>query len=774
MPKSFAPKDVELLGYADAQVRDTTDDLGYTMIDATAVGGLETIRTQFVYLKSKCTREDAKSAASQLDPTVSAHVVTPPSLRLDDRQLRRIFGSTARVSSHEELVWQALSTVFANYLASLSDIHVDDHFIPPRSVDNSIGDALVQQLVQYMSGQTSNEHGTLRVLSAHAGVGKTTVSRYLMRKLLDSAATYRTIPIYVESEHWRKLDLSKVDGLWDVIDASLREMSPNLALSEPLFRHALSQGYLSFVFDGFDELCGHDRFNPVDILNELAAIEYQSEARILLTTRTLFWNSRLNDIPGNVAVWEMDAFNAHQAKGYLRKVFGENTDDSRLAQRLYGQLSQETSTPRERVGTVRAQFVNLPLCVRMIADFVERGGSSIGLEGNLPVLQRILMALCEREIGRQGLATPVEHQLESLRDVAIAYHDDINPQFDIADLFLHVHGFNEQDREKAMDHALVVQSHGDTGDREYRFRYDFLGPHLRAVTIAKWILDTEAGTPSLDVLQVMAKEAEGKGHVLEQLVMLLAPEDADRAMEKCRTVSERDERAAGFVFHVAQALLLRDSEIKTGEERARRLFSGLDGKAIWSGTVRKRTFRGLLEGMDLRNVTFTGCRFISVIFKNCTTNGGTAFDECHFEGDLRFEKGEGWRGVDLRRCRMMAPTDAVWENVLHRKTVDHSERVGQLLRIGLSKFWRHGRVKKSLRVDDWGKGGLGRYEEAGQVLEEMVRAGLVKRTHISGVEEGGVVFDADSIRDLQNYMDNRQRSGKIREVYDRLVERRRR
>ena len=59
-------------------------------------------------------------------------------------------------------------------------------------------------------------------------------------------------------------------------------------------------------------------------------------------------------------------------------------------------------------------------------------------------------------------------------------------------------------------------------------------------------------------------------------------------------------------------------------------------------------------------------------------------------------------------------------------------------------------------------------------LEEMVGAGLVHETHISGVEEGGVSFDEASIRDLQNYMDNQQKSGKIKLVYDRLLENMRR
>ena len=557
--------------------------------------------------------------------------------------------------------------------------------------------------------------------------------------------------------------------MWDVIDASLREMSPHLALAEPLFRHALGQGYLSFVFDGFDELCGHDPFDPMLVLEELAAIASESEARILLTTRTLFWNARLSGVPENVYVWHMDAFNTQQARGYLRGVFGERTTKNNVAQDLYGQLLRESSTPAQHTGFVRAQFVNLPLCVRMLADFVENDGTSINSdEEDVPVLQKILLAICEREIARQGLVTPVGNQLESFRDVAVTYHDEINPQFELDDLFLSVRGFEARDLEKVADHALLIQTYGTAGEGRYCFRYDFLGPHLRAVTVAHWIVDTGQDVgPSEDARRIMESEAEGKGHVLEQVAMFLAPQDAGQTMAKCRWLATRSERASSFLFHVAQALLRRDPEVRTGRDRTRALCSS-------TKQVEARTFRGLIDGLDLRGVTFVGCKFISVIFRNCTADGTTLFTECGFEGDLRFERGSGWRRVDVRGCQMRYPTDAVWEDVLGRETVDQAARVEELLRTGLRKFWRHGRVKKYLRIGEWKKGALGRFGEAERVLEEMLRVALVERAGIRGTDEGGVGFDKASIRDLQNYMDNQQKSGKIRLVYERLLENMRR
>ena len=159
MAKTFAPKDVELLGYSTAIAHD--DEHGaYTVIDATANIGLETVRTQFVYLKSKSTQEDARLAARRLPREVPVHVIKPNSSRIGDRQLRNIFGTTLRsIRSHEDLIWEKLENMFTKYLDSLSNVHNEEHFIPPRSRDPLISDQLVSKLIEHMSGRGKASHG---------------------------------------------------------------------------------------------------------------------------------------------------------------------------------------------------------------------------------------------------------------------------------------------------------------------------------------------------------------------------------------------------------------------------------------------------------------------------------------------------------------------------------------------------------------------------------------------------------------------------------------
>lgn len=770
MTKTFTPRDVELLGYSTATIACEDERGGFAVIDATGSLGLETIRVQFIYLKSKCTQDGARFAAGKVskDAYASVYVVKPNSSRLKDDQLRNIFGVNVSIRSHEDLIWEKLGNMFTKYLESLSDVHREEHFIAPRSKDPRDFD-LMSKLIDYMSGKSDLDNGELTVLSADAGVGKTTVARHLIRQLVDNAARCKTIPIYIEAEHWRKLDLGKADGLWDVIATSLREMSPNLMLAEPLFRHDLSQGYLSFVFDGFDELCSHEIFDPRIVLGELADIASESEARILLTTRTLFWEARIDDEFPNVTIWKMDAFNVQQARDYLRKCFRKHEEKKSIAQELYSQLLRESSTPRQNVGSVHAQFVNLPLCARMLADFVENDGTSLGAAESIPILQRMLASICDREITRQGLATSVENQMESFRDMAVAYHDDINPRFEVDDLFLSENGFDGKDFSKVSDHALVTQS---DSEGKFRLRYDFLGPHLRAVSIGNWIRNSMGNLEPApqDIVKIMEKEMEGKGHVLEQMAMVLDPqEDFVAVSGKCRLIRSSNERAASFLFHVAQSLVARDSDIKTAEERVHKLFAGITDQRIWSRRLSGWTFRGRVEGLDLRRVSFTDCKFISVNFKNCLAGESTVFDDCIFEGDLEFEPRTGWRQVAVRSCHMRYPTDVTWEAVLERKSGDYSKRVEEILRIGLRKFWRNGRIKKSLRINDWKKGGLSQSKEATMLFEIMLSVGLLEKVHISGVEEGGVVLDQSSVRDLQNYMDNQQKSGKVRRVHDRLL-----
>ena len=766
MPTTFTKNDIELLGYSDPRERPVHDQAPYTIFEAIAVAGLEQITTRFIYLKSTCTLNQARAARRESDPIPHhTYLIKPASLRLSNTRLNELFDGAVSIREHEELIWNKLKTVFAQYLESLSEVPVETYFVSPRSPDREIGENLEETLFDYMKGGRQKDNGTLLVLSAPAGVGKTTLSRYLIHSLSQQVARVKTIPIYVEAQHWGKLHLESIDELWDVIDNSLRVFSSGLSLREELFFHALRQGYISFVFDGFDELCGHKN-SPLDavvVLQQLTNIAAKSEARILVTTRTLYWATEIETPPENVRVVELDSFNTQQAKGYFSKYFRTSPRRRTQATQLYSDLLAPTFQPRDS-GGARSQFVNLPLCVAMVAAYVRHGGGPISADSRRDLLESVLLSICAREQERKNLNTTPERQLLSFQEIAILDEENMNPRFDFE--LLEATEFEKGDVRKVLDHPFLQSIDG----RVYGFSYDFLGPYFRALFLARVLRTSSEELHRLS--GVMAREADGKGYVAEQLSALLGPEMIQSVGSAARRISQKSPEAGSFLVHICKNLVDEDSSIVTNSERSRVLFEAIGcSSGNQKRTIRGWSFFGTFDRFDFSNVSFLQCRFVDVSFRSCAADESTHFEDCVFSGDLEIASSSrsGWAAVRVADCRLSFPTDVVWEEVLGRNLGSKKDQMLKVLRAAMGRFWYHGRPRISMRLDDWNKGILGNLGLSRRVLDVMLKVGLVRRITISGVSEGGIAFDKSSMRDLQSYMDNQQLQGKIKEVFEVLV-----
>ena len=775
MPRQFNKDDVRLLDYESVELKhDEPDEL--SVYDAVAKAGADRVMHRFIYLKSRCSQNGAKQAVGYLsEAPVPAKTYGVKASSLDSRAVLDIVGRAGcTLQSHEDLIWQQLSDVFSTYLESLkTDMAVAPNFMQPylRGLKQGRPKAL-PLIMRYMQGREPG--GNVRVLSAHAGVGKTTLARYLVRELARRCDQSRIIPIFVEAHHWERLDLGQIDGLWEIIKNSLdvidRTNECSRRLSADLFQHALRQGYLSFVFDGFDELCGSEVFDADSVLKELAYMARESEARVLVTTRTLFWDAQIHAPPKNVSVWSLDSFNSQQAHGYFRDVFGQNQPATKVAKSLYSQLRKESQTPPEHTGSVRDQFVNLPLCIRMIADFVEPHTADQATIPPTPpgksVLQGMLLGFCEREMRRIGIVSSAQGQLASFVDRAVE-SDQLNPVFNVEDLIYTAGGIDENDLERLDRHGLLDH---EPGSAQYRFRYDFLGPHLRAVAVAEWLTvrGNLASFEPTHLSKIMRGEAEGQGFVFEQLLTLLGPGSVDAVMSQGRKL-RGDGPAGSFVFHLARELLARRQ--LPDEEVTRTLLAGLSGVSpeTWDGVLSGWEFRGTLENLHLAGVKLDRCRFRDVVFRQCVVDGQTTFSGCDFDGDLRFESSgydrkNNWARVTISEChKKSAAARIAWSDILGGHAASREESATEVLRIGLEKFWYSGQIRQKLRHDDWSKGLLGRTNRSEPLLDRMRKAGLVDID-----QRNRIVFDSGSFRDLQNYMDNAQLSGRIRDVYELL------
>lgn len=749
MPRTFQQEDTKLLGYGGAST--VHDEPSYTVIDAEAQAGLEAITTRFIYLKSNCSRTTVDDALRRFNTRANLHLLQPASGKMPQK-----FGSHL-INQLEDLVWQRLvDQYFGDYLRdSPIGIVTDEHFIRPI---DSEGSDVMSTLTQYMIGSDRNDDGVLMVMSADAGVGKTTVSRTLFQELIEKASRTKTIPIYVEAQHWKD-QLRATSSFYDVIQSSLALLGAK-SLPEDMFFHALGKGYLSFIFDGFDELCSYqyDSFDPLDILDQLPISE-GSEARILITTRSGFWKASVAGVvrTSHTSTVSLVPFNTQQSKGYFRDVFGQGTPEYGQAESLHKEL-QKSTHPLEHTGSIRDEIFNLPFCVRVLADYVKDGGSlmiwrnlSMGMgQGGL---YRLFLAICERERTRQRLASQADEQVLSFLDVVAAY-DTPQPHFDLDDLFLLEGGFREVDKGKIGEHALLQRRGPDV----FCFKYEFLAPYLRALGVRSALID-ETLVMQRGLVKVLERERGGEGEVSENLSKILHWNNLEAVVRRCHSaVAKKNFSLASFFFNLGLDLSRYSTAIPSDAARTEALFLGR--KVVgWH-------FYGNIENLDLTDVTFKECYFRDVKFRRCTVSEKTTFDACVFEGSLVMSPRSKWSEVNyMESCKAVFPADASWEQVLKRAVGKRGERVDMLLNIALRKFWYRGRFKASIAKANWHRGWLGQTHEAKRVLGAMIKAGLISEVPISGMDNGGYAFDRSAVADLQSYMDGKHKSGKVRAVF---------
>jgi hypothetical protein len=107
----------------------------------------------------------------------------------------------------------------------------------------------------------------------------------------------------------------------------------------------------------------------------------------------------------------------------------------------------------------------------------------------------------------------------------------------------------------------------------------------------------------------------------------------------------------------------------------------------------------------------------------------------------------------------------VWNSILEDGSEVGEEVIKEAIHSALGKFWYYGKLRGSITIQDWKKGVLGRLGFANRMLKAMTKCGLVEEIPISGVSEGGIAFCREAVPDLQQFMDNRQLVGRVRDLF---------
>ena len=773
MARTLTESDLRLQGYSEVEKPEGLDTPAWSVWIARGHMGPRTVEARFIYLKSSCNVAQAEDALRHA--AGETYVVLPKNRREQLKRIESLAPAGVKVMVLEDMTWDYTKRAFEKYLDGLvSWIPQVSHFVTPRP-DNDAKADLGDDIKNWIVTSDATGERQVRVIRAPAGVGKTTVARHLTRQIASAVDRYRKIPIYVEASHWSRLAMESLSSLWITIDQSIRQFDPGLRLDEAMFEQLLQQGAIVFIFDGFDELCGHrlSPLSPTEVLREiLEGVASETDARILLTSRTQYWLAEVGDAFPQIEPLDLATFNKQQALDYFQKRFAKDQAKRERATSLFGNLRAENvpKTP----GGGQEQIVYHPFVITMVADAVDDEGDDDSLVLDPDAESRsqmlgILRAFCQREVRRRNMVTSADGQIEALQTIAVELFLSGADSFSADDLL--IAGFDERDAGLLKDHPLLEVA----GDRAFRLRYEFMQPLLVARHLVSAIQQVAAsGRPWPDQSLRIADELySGKNNVLEHIQQLW-PEAAAAGIigEAMKRLPGTNRKCRSLLFHVATRVSDRDRPGLSRAERADDIFTSLGaGTRDASGVliVSGLPVFGTIANLDLRKTTFRDCYFRDVQFSKCEVDSTTIFDRCTFEGDFAIVgAGQGWQEIVAEHCTFDRTAKVGFDDLTTGGQGRDEAVVRDALTAALQKFWASGRLVETVAVGNWKKGRMGHLQIAARTKEALIRTELITEVSTAGVRDGCLKLDRGAIAEVQQFLDSGHLAGKVKAAYEML------
>lgn len=750
MQEQLTSASLELLGFA--KPRQTHSTQFSDVFIATRNTGLEDQDFQFVYIKSKTSRSDLTSV--KIDSRLTTYFVAPPSSSIREEDVNSAFeGSPHKLYRLQDLLWNRMRNAFGPYVEALKEsLIVEPNFVQPRTEDpNSRPDIEVKDFL--ISKSEKYTPGTVLALRAPAAVGKTTLCRIIVKKILLEIETSRCIPVFIESSHWSQIRLESVSDLWEVVRNSLLTTAPDISVGKSIFEAALRSGLIVFVFDGFDELCG--RRNSVlsaeDVIDELADLAQDSNARILVSTRTAYWDAEINKTWANVSKLDLVPFNKQQALQYFENRFKNDINRKKSAKSLYEKITSAANAPA--TPGARAQFANLPACVALIADLVNQDPDRQFNISTSPqqLVQELLLLLCDRDKSRKSLRTVGHLQLSAFSQLTASNFNSTSYPVNL----LSATGFDPNDVDHIHDHPLLKVKNG-----EFEFAYEFLDPYFKAQFLASWLRDPGAAILD-DALELMAANSNGKSSVVEHFAGLCADFSLNQISSFSRNIDWKKNNAAkSFLLHCG--LAIADQSKTPHVERTEFItqFSGNESK-----TIENITFIGTFSRIDFRGYSIKNCVFSDCSFSDTSIDESTSIKQCRFEGDISIDV-KSWRKAFAEGNYADSTAAIVCGFLLDDKAARNREILLDAFSIALQKFWHNGTPKRSIDKNNWKRGLLGASPWCNLILESFLKSGVIQEIGISGTEAGGYAIDASMLPEVQRFIDSRAAiGGKLSEAF---------
>lgn len=642
---------------------------------------------------------------------------------------------------HElEAYERAITRLAPNY-------YVQPSVQPPSGTSHRFPNPLELFLKDPTTGAEAEGVGSVAVVLAEAGHGKTYMCEWLVARLAQTKTG--VLPIFVNSSLWQKLRPEELLSFATTVVSSFRALGapiPWVEGQEDLFlKVVLKAGLFRLVFDGFDEyiLRMPGEIGASQTLNAIATLATETGTRVLLTSRTSFWQSEnptsfqdgsTESRSSNVFVYRLAPFDVNLARNYFELRFRTDSKKIERAVAMFRELSKDDPS-----------FAGRGFVLLLIADLVESGEDLGSLEK--PII-RLMRAHCERERKRHELPLTANQQLDALKEFVFEVAQGAEPTTDLLLISIQLAApeLTEDDARisagKMAPHALILGQNG---------RWTIRQPQVQVALMAMQLLEIagrDANGRSL--LQAFSAKRLDPGFESDLAAMLSAlcqwEKPGDHGLEAVRKVIRAFFDASQGALEVIRTNVLRrlctlmalrvvdQSRSDAHLERTNAL-AGLFPSGRFEGVV----FFGGLARFDWSGTTFENSVFDNVRWSNCQFSSTTTFRGCLLlGGSLQYSP--GFAECEWIDCytddlgRQFRDNEAVRSG----KRAYAAEHLKQDIFLVLEKFLGKGGVGfRSLDAADLQKGKISASLHKDKIIDGVCKH-LLEEHHLGGGSSVGL------------------------------------
>ena len=552
--------------------------------------------------------------------------------------------------------------------------------------------------------------GELSVILASPGQGKSYFTRHLATRLAEnfSLSTNRrgSIPLYIFSSQWKNILGDDLKIVEKTLLSSLSYFNAKIhwaeGCEEAFLKIALQANIFYIIFDGFDEyvLMNNNTISVTDVLKSLANLASLTGARIIITSRTTFWSTAINesiikDIKCPLNIYEMGPFHIDQVEKYFSmKLSGDH--NTRNAMDLYSNLyanfeekntdnnHQNNSTNNISIDNPIGKGVTISLLADLFRDENNDINHEILLEGK-SYIEWILYKLCEREYKRQLIEINPDHQLNIFKNFAelvVTCKDEGKTRKDLlsqalinqgipskqVDSFI---GINHKSIGKLSSHPIVyLKDHKKDCwvFRQEQIKYNLIASqvfdHYQNKDFSKIesILNGSISFSSLkasNIALALLEQLCSRMKVYAVINEIKTFTSSVLHRQNNQKLSHNPETSSISLFVTSLALhtavKFRPSIQTTNFEDRTNLFVDLiSGGKVIDGLY----FNTDISHFNFKGHSFQNCYFTHTSFMSCSFDEQTFFYDCNFK-NIQINKSESFRLCDFIECTIDAETQYI-------------------------------------------------------------------------------------------------------------------